>query len=115
MSTADQTPAPVPAPATALPRGFVLTDNGGRTYDRYTLLCTIPQPCAGRDSYYYLGMSENPYHPQGFGQHGELREADIIGHKATRYRQLGKRITLADLPEEARRAAESFVSDFTKI
>jgi hypothetical protein len=113
MSTADQTPAP--ASITALPRGFVLTDNGGRTHDRYTLLCTRPEEHWGRKYYTYLGMSANPYSPQGFGQHGELSEADVLGHKQTRYRQLGKRITLADLPEEARRAAESFVSDFTKI
>jgi hypothetical protein len=113
MSTADQTPAP--ASITALPRGFVLTDNGGRSCDRYTILCTRAQKHAGVKYYTYLAFNERPYSPQGFGQHGELRETDILFHKSTRYRNLGKRITLADLPEEARRAAESFVRDFTKI
>ena len=34
-------------------------DNGGRTCDRYTVIIG--------DSYY--GMSENPFHPQGFNQY----------------------------------------------
>jgi len=38
-------------------------DNGGETFDRYTL-------CFEQDGTYFVyGASENPTHPQGFGQY----------------------------------------------
>ena len=59
------------------PDGVLLVaDNGGKTFDRYTVFYEpqIAYPNTEYETYYYpyLGMSENPCHPQGFGQHGEL-------------------------------------------
>jgi hypothetical protein len=41
--------------------------------------------------YPYLASSENPFHPQGFGQHGESRQFLTGKH-------LGKRIAFETLP-----------------
>lgn len=49
-----------------------LFDNGGETFDRYTAIFTHD----GEE--WYLGMSEHPFHPQGFGQHGEGDVSGVI-------------------------------------
>lgn len=80
------------------PRGKLVCkiwDNGGKTFDRYTIVFK-----ARRYDYRlywpYLGASENPFHPQGFGQHGESSEP--MGGK-----HLGKRIAFEALPEDVQR------------
>ncbi len=72
-------------------------DNGGTTFDRYTVYY------GGRGTINHsnglrlcVGMSEHPCHPQGFGQHGEGQPG----------RHNGRRITLAELPADCRRAVE---------
>jgi hypothetical protein len=60
-------------------------------------------------------MSAHPYHPQGFGQHGGFSPADWASVSAARFRNLGKRIKLADLPPDARKAAEAFIRDSKKV
>ena len=60
-------------------------DNGGKTFDRFTVYYDVKE----RNGHYEgRGMSENPMHPQGFGQccSGQLG------------RHNGKRITLEELP-----------------
>lgn len=47
---------------------FRITDNGGRTFDRYTVVFSDGT---------YLGLSKNPTHPQGFSQAGE--DIDLMG------------------------------------
>ena len=42
--------------------------------------------------YPYLASSDNPFHPQGFGQHGESKEFLTGKH-------LGKRVSFEYLPE----------------
>ena len=70
-------------------------DNGGKTCDRYTVIYT-PYTLDGDTYFPYVGMSEAPFHPQGFGQHGELR------HRYTR--QAGERcIDFEQLPEACQR------------
>ena len=49
-------------------------DNEGETFDRYSVLyldlIIHPDfPCHKM----YIGMSSNPFHPQGFAQHGEMQ------------------------------------------
>jgi hypothetical protein len=71
-------------------------DNGGKTFDRYTvayLETAFISRATGKKEYEFVGMSAYPFHPQGFGQHGECG----IG------RHLGKRIKFADLPEQCQR------------
>lgn len=73
-------------------------DNGGRTVDRYAVLYldhrknntrsrggSLSGPCCG------VTMSANPFHPQGFGQHG----CDFM-----RGSHLGKVIRFKDLPKD---------------
>ena len=54
-------------------------DNGGKTADRYTVVYLETAFEARRGGTYYecVGMSENPFHPQGFGQHGAFALAGI--------------------------------------
>ena len=63
--------------------------------DRYTIAF---KGWRGRDgmAYPYLAASEAPFHPQGFGQHGESRTF-LTG------RHLGRRIRFEDLPEQVQR------------
>lgn len=60
-------------------------DNGGETFDRYTVYYGTLERDGRRAC---LGMSERPNHPQGFGQHGS----------GTPGRHNGKRIRFEDLP-----------------
>lgn len=61
-------------------------DNGGETAGRYTI---ILDQFSGQ-YYACLGLSDNPTHPQGFSQFGTC----IPGE------HLGKKITMADLPDK---------------
>jgi len=64
-------------------------DNGGETFDRYTL-------CFEQDGTYFVyGASENPTHPQGFGQFvGEYYLPD-----SDESPEVGLPIAFGDLPE----------------
>ncbi len=81
-------------------------DNGGRSYDRYTIVFT------GRyrhktgykgdkrlGSFWYIGASEHPSHPQGFGTVGENDKQ--IDYPA--YGHLGKKVKFAMLPDDVRK------------
>jgi len=72
-------------------------DNGGKTFDRYTVYYDERQ--GNRDSKTYLcrGMSAHPYHPQGYGQMG----SGMLG------RHNGKRIRLEALPKDCQLAVKS--------
>lgn len=67
-------------------------DNGGETADRYTAVY-IDQPERQPGTFACVGMSAEPFHPQGFGQHSTA----MLG------KHLGKRIAFADLPADCRR------------
>lgn len=71
-------------------------DNGGKTFDRYTVYFGGPfyEPRMGR-RVQFIGMSASPTHPQGFSQWGE----------APSYRRdvSGRKIRWLDLPEHIRR------------
>jgi hypothetical protein len=95
-----------------VPRWIRCYDNGGRTADRYTIVFS------GKNGGFTLYCSENPFHPQGVGQHAEGRvdEALIWGgtgdpEAAKRTRAaLGKRIAFGALPERVRAAV---LADYT--
>lgn len=82
-------------------------DNDGRTFDRYTAIY-LYEPVY-TDRYFYVAMSERPFHPQGFGQHGEMvlyanELAQLRAGKGQRlFAHLGKRIKFSDLPEDCQR------------
>jgi hypothetical protein len=68
-------------------------DNGGTTWDRYTVFYS---PTDGRTGWNdYVGMSENPF--RGFGQHG----TGMLG------RHNGKLVNYADLPAECQELVSS--------
>jgi len=71
--------------------------------DRFTVQFTRASSCLGSTyigRVYYLAMSEAPFHPQGFGQHGE--HAGKLGH-------CGSVIKFSDLPNDCQKAvAETY-------
>ncbi len=69
-------------------------DNGGETFDRFTVVFTGRYRHLTGGSHWYVGMSGHPFHPQGFGQHGESDQQ--IDYPS--YRHLGKKIQFTDLP-----------------
>jgi hypothetical protein len=68
-------------------------DNGGKTLDRYTVYYDEKEKSG---MYTCLGMSERPFHPQGFGQHSSGQ----LG------RHNGKRIKFEALPAQCQRAVK---------
>lgn len=75
-------------------------DNGGETFDRYTVVFHGNQVRKRFGVFMYVGMSADPFHPGGFGQHGESRD-NFVDYP--RYGHLGKRVPFASLPEPCRR------------
>jgi hypothetical protein len=63
-------------------------DNGGSTFDRYTVYFKGRGTIERNGLRMCIGMSEHPTHPQGFGQH----TSGMIG------KHNGKKITFDDLP-----------------
>jgi len=98
-----------------IPRYIRIYDNGGETFDRYTVVFTgkyrgiVPYRSRSESKYsgvtggqfVHLGMSQNPYHPQGFGQHGF---SDTQIDRPT-YGHLGRKIKWEDLPADCQRCA----------
>lgn len=93
------------------PRYLRIYDNGGHTKpngtaDRYTVVFTgkhdQSKPYHRRQSL-YLGMSGNPYSPQGFCQHGHGNDPWPIDRPTSSH--LGKKIKWKELPEDCQRAA----------
>lgn len=80
------------------PRYVRCYDNGGASFDRYTVVFTGRYRHKTGGSVLYVGMSEHPFHPQGFGQHGEAPSR--IDQPS--YAHLGKRISFAALPPDCR-------------
>lgn len=73
-------------------------DTGPDTYaDRYTVaLKGYRSRHSARMVYPYLAASAAPFHPQGFGQHGESTHF-LTG------RHLGRRVAFDALPEQVQR------------
>lgn len=91
-----------------IPKYVRIYDNGGDTFDRYTCVYTGNYTHKTGRQHWYVGMSTFPFHPQGFGQHGESHiQIDVnksgwppmVGRK----NHLGKRITFNDLPEDCKK------------
>jgi hypothetical protein len=82
-------------PNTILARGKRLVcriyDNGGESFDRYTIAFKGYYVERHGMIYPYLAASDDPFHPQGFGQHGESNMF-MKGHR------LGKRVRFESLP-----------------
>ena len=67
-------------------------DNGGRSADRYTVVY-LDEPYGQPGLFHAVGMSDNPFHPQGVGMHCSAMPG----------RHLGKRISFDNLPLDCQR------------
>jgi hypothetical protein len=90
-----------------VPRYVRCYDNGGETFDRYTVVFTGRYRHKTGGVFWHVGMSSNPFHPQGFGQHGE--SIDHIDRPT--YGHLGKKIKFINLPEDCQKLVLSDYSD----
>ena len=84
---------------------FILIDDGGKSADRYTLFDT--KPYGGQ--ILYIAFNNEPYHPQGFGQHGEITVAQFNRHEADMFRALGRIIKLEAMSKDAQKFAKEFM------
>lgn len=95
-----------------IPRYIRIFDFGEEHLERYTVIFTkkpIHLKGSSRSGIFiFVGMSNNPFHPQGFGQHGETK--DPRGGK-----HLGKRITFAELPPDCKKLVISDYKDIWEI
>lgn len=90
-------------------------DNGGESFDRYTLIeGETTSGCQG-PTLWYIGSSENPCHPQGFWQHGEL---PLVNCRNIRGRfdlsHLGKRVPFDSLPAAVQDQYRNEYNTYTK-
>jgi len=75
-------------------------DNGGETFDRYTVVY-LDCPAHYEDGYEAVGMSIDPTHPQGYGQHCTAMLGEHLGEEIE-FKALPKKcreVVLADLKE----------------
>lgn len=84
--------------ANGRPAKLRIYDNGGASVDRYTVVFTGNYKGRGGRCH-YLAMSGEPFHPQGFGQHGEHHT--VIDRP--QYSHLGKPIGFDDLPADCQK------------
>ena len=71
-------------------------DAGESVMDRYTIAFRGYRNSRSRMVYPYLSASENPFHPQGFGQ-------QVDSHFFLDGKHLGKRISFESLPESVKK------------
>jgi hypothetical protein len=106
-----------------IPKWIRVYDNGGESYDRYTVIYSHSQSFGNRGWVPYVGMSANPFHPQGFGQHGEYRTVDLVEGmkpgqwppKIGRKGNLGTRIRFEDLPADCQRLVMQDYCDYWSL
>jgi hypothetical protein len=79
-------------------------DNGEESFDRYTIVF-LCEPERQPGFYAAFGMSENPFHPQGFGQWCTAQDGA----------HLGKRINAEDLPLDCRNILKQITADYFPI
>lgn len=63
------------------PKGVLAIYDHKNFADRYTVFYAAPLVTQGQTWIQYAAMSENPFHPQGVGIHGEM-----LAHQARAYR-----------------------------
>lgn len=84
----------------------IVYDNGGETFDRYTILFLKREYFAGGYYYNYVGSSTDPFHPQGFYQHGEMSASTVKDLRSGQH-DIGKVIPFKSLPEAVQRAVNA--------
>jgi len=82
------------------PKGVLAIYDSPQYADRYTVFYT---PWRSETRVGYLAASENPFDPQGIGQHGEM---SIVEFRAVRKTWARKAATWSGLPEKVKQAVE---------
>lgn len=80
--------------------GIEIYDNGGKSIDRYTVVY-LDEPERRPGLFAARAMSQDPCHPQGFGQYCTAMPG----------RHLGRRIGFKDLPPACQRLVHSDLGD----
>jgi len=75
-------------------------DSGEKNFDRYTIAISGLMEVNGEKYTYYIGASEHPFSPGGFGQHCNEMKADFFKGS---HKHFGKRIEFLDLPEDVQK------------
>lgn len=81
------------------PKGVLAIFDDPRTIDRYTVFYVEPVTDDG-DTFAYVAMNAAPFHPQGFGQHGELSAHQV---RSFRYDNSHRACRWSDLPPDCKR------------
>ena len=87
------------------PKGVLAIFDDPRTCARYTVFYSEP---IVDDVLCYIGMNAFPFHPQGFGQHGEMRAYEVANY---RYHNKHRYCRWSDLPEDCKRAVRQDLVD----
>lgn len=91
------------------PRWIRCYDNEGESFDRYTVVFTGHYTHKTARQHWFVGMSSFPFHPQGYGQHGESDGPCDLAKRGSwppaigRKNHLGRRITFESLPEDCQK------------
>jgi len=94
-----------------VPRNVRCYDNGGETVDRYTVVFTGRYRHRTGGVFWNVGMSAHPFHPQGFGMHGEhWQQIDY-----PTYSHLGRKIPFSTLPDDCRKLVKSDYVDLWNL
>lgn len=93
------------------PRYVRCYDNGGETQDRYTVVFTGNYTHKTGRQHWYVGMSGNPFHPLGVGQHGE--SSTQIDYPS--YKHLGKKIKFSELTDKCKECVLQTYNDLWDI
>ena len=92
-----------------IPKWIRCYDNGGKTFDRYTVIFTHAHSFGMMGRTVGVGMSEHPFHPQGFGQHFDYNNLDYNGRSG------GKKISFTDLPPDCQKLVLSDYMDYWRL
>lgn len=77
-----------------IPKHIRCFDSGNKFADRYTAIYTHADKFGMAGRTVGVGMSTNPFHPQGIGMHFDYNRHECNGKTG-----LGKKIKFQDLPE----------------
>lgn len=91
---------------------LAIYDNGGSSFDRYTVFYKPVEPINYHDGWIgYRGMSEHPYAPNGFGIYSEMKAHEVAAYRNRIYRESAK---WSSLPEDVKRSVRQDCEDFGK-
>lgn len=93
---------------------LAIYDNGGKTFDRYTVFYKLPKDAEKYNGSYwigYRGMSEDPFAPNGFGIYDEMKAHEVAAYRSSVYRHSAK---WSDLPEQVKKSVRQDCEDFGK-